>query len=328
MANWVDLAEHGLVLLWRLKPGCPHERQMILQQVTASAVVPLQVAEIGFLPEGQQYVRDSTVLLPAEFMQVFPRARLVDVPRDFFQPKPESNIVHLAGRGAPVLCGRASTQQTVADVGLMRWALTPLPRFIQEARTLIEDGASVVAYGGAERLTRKRGTSASLKRSMHALAVRSAREAGAHLPFHVLVDYPEYVYFGGARRTHAAYRANNLIARLAVAERLARGAVAIVPSTQSGVPDLVLRIDQRDGRTELVVAQKSVGAIGIAGVAAGFEISRSRLHLAWTSQAQQRGFDPLLASLFLSSLLSGGYEADSVRWDRPTGGAERSTAAA
>ncbi|MEA0953179.1 hypothetical protein [Xanthomonas campestris] len=328
MANWVDLAEHDLVLLWRPKPGCPHARQMVLQTVTSGGCIPPDVVEMGFLPEGAQYVRDSTVLLPDEFLHIFPRARMVDVPRDFFQHKPGSNIVHLSGRPAPELAVRVFSPHTAVDVGLMRWALTPLPRFIHEARTLIEDGASVVSFGGMERLTRKRGTSASLKSLMHALAVRAARDAGAQLPFQVMVDYPDYVYFGGARRTHAAYRANSLVARLAVAERLNRGACATVVSTHTGVPDLVLRIEQTDRHAELVVAQTSVGAVGIAGVATGFEITRGRLHLAWTSQAEQRGFDPLLASLFLSSLLSGGYEAVNVRWDRPVSGAERSTAAA
>ncbi|MEQ7334397.1 hypothetical protein [Xanthomonas campestris] len=211
---------------------------MILQTVTSGGSIPPDVVELGFLPEGKQYVRDSTVLLPDEFLQIFPRARMIDVPRDFFEHKHGSNIVHLAGRPAPDLAERVSSPHTAVDVGLMRWALTPRPRFILEARTLIEDGASVVSFGGMERLTRKRATSASLKSLMHSLAVRAARDAGAQLPFQVMVDYPDYVYFGGARRTHAAYRANSLVARLSVAERLTRGASATVVSTHTGVPDL------------------------------------------------------------------------------------------
>lgn len=327
MSNWVDLSEHGLVLLWRLKPGTSHVRQLILQPL-ANARIPPEVAELGFLPEGPQFVRDSSVLVPTEFLRLFPKGKLVDVPQDFFQPRVASNIVRLNGRGAPALRAPSPDRYVSADVGLMRWALTPLPRFVREARLLIEDGSSIVAYGGTERLIRLRGTSAALKASMHALAVQTARDAGAQLPFQVLVDYPEHVYFGGARRTHAAYLASRLIARLAVAERLARGTRATVLSSRAGQPNLVLFTANDQERTELVIAQESVGSVGIAGVAAGFVIARSRLNLAWTQQFHQRGFDPLLAALFMSSLLSSGYEQALVQWDHPDHGEGRSTAAA
>lgn len=327
MSNWIDLSEHGLVLLWRLKPGSSHVRQLILQPL-ADANIPPEVGELGFLPEGPQFVRDSSVLVPTEFLRLFPKGKLVDVPQDFFQPRVASNIVRLNGRGAPLSSPPLSGRHAGTDVGLMRWALTPLPRFIREARTLIEDGASIVAYGGAERLTRLRGTSAALKTSMHALAVRAARDAGAQLPFQVLVDYPEHVYFGGGRRIHVAYLASRLIARLAVAERLVRGARATVLSSRPGQPNLVLYIARDHDRSELVFAQESMGSVGIAGVAAGFVIARSRLHLAWTRQFHQRGFDPLLAALFMSSLLSSGYDAELVQWHRPDRGEGRSTAAA
>ncbi|MDQ1090626.1 hypothetical protein QE400_000039 [Xanthomonas sacchari] len=320
MANWIDLAEHGMVLLWRLKPGSAHARQLILQPLT-DARVPSAIVELGFLPEGPQYVRDSSVLVPAEFLRVFPRGRLVDVPQDFFQTRVASNIVRLNGRGAPAAAPSLSGRYGSTDFGIMRWALTPLPRFLRDARTLIEDGSSIVAYGGIERLTKSRGTSIALKSNAHALAVRTARDAGAQLPFQVLVDYPEHIYFGGARRTHAAYLAGRLISRLAVAERLVGGARARVASSRPGQADLVLRIAQDHDRTELVFMQGSE-------ISAGFSIARSRLHLAWTRQIQQRGFDPLLAALFMSSLLSGDYDAEGIQWDYPDCGDGRSTAAA
>lgn len=325
MPQWIDIRAHGVALLVRSTDG--GQKELVLQRTAPGADIPTEVAEIGFVPQGDIHVRQDTRFNLKEIRRIFPQAAVADLSIDDI-----AYVAPIASIAAPAQAEPAPEPEAAPAPAVGResvtsepsiptaWARVPRPRFREEATMEVVDGRLVVSHGESRFTTERQKLSPGAIDEVHALAVSAASRGGDALPFAVLVDYPE-IAFAGMPKQAAASRVMRLLSRLGIAERLMEGETGYCKLSNDPFMDLVIeRLPYPDGDRFVLTHYRDHDLDRVLDAEMVFLVRHGRLFLKETAVenvmrgGELRGCDTYFANMFSSNLLKQGFDEAKVTW--------------